>query len=85
MFGEEVEWCHRFARHGWQVLMVPSVIVTHLGGQSTRAVPSKRDARCISRVCGCIRFCTVTLERGFLARSPASDFGYHLCAVAVGC
>lgn len=39
MFGEEVEWCHRFARHGWQVLMVPGVTVTHLGGQSTRAVP----------------------------------------------
>lgn len=39
MFGEETEWCHRFAKHGWQALLVPSITVTHLGGQSTKAVP----------------------------------------------
>jgi GT2 family glycosyltransferase len=38
MFGEETEWCHRFAKHGWQTLLVPGVTVTHLGGQSTKAV-----------------------------------------------
>lgn len=41
MYGEETEWCHRFARHGWQTLLVPAVSATHLGGQSAKAVPSE--------------------------------------------
>jgi GT2 family glycosyltransferase len=41
MFSEETEWCHRFARHGWQTLVVPGVTVTHLGGQSAQAVPAE--------------------------------------------
>jgi len=33
---EETEWCHRFRRHGWQVLLEPAARVTHLKGASTR-------------------------------------------------
>lgn len=33
---EETEWCHRFRRHGWQVLVDPAVRITHLKGISTR-------------------------------------------------
>ncbi|MBC8134966.1 MAG: hypothetical protein H8F28_03655 [Fibrella sp.] len=40
MFSEETEWCFRFAKHGWQTLLVPHVTVTHLGGQSAKTVPS---------------------------------------------
>lgn len=40
MFSEETEWCHRFAKHGWQTVLVPAVTVTHLGGQSTKVVPA---------------------------------------------
>jgi GT2 family glycosyltransferase len=39
MYSEETEWCHRFAKHGWQTLMIPVLTVTHLGGQSSKAVP----------------------------------------------
>ncbi|MCK7580738.1 MAG: glycosyltransferase family 2 protein [Chromatiales bacterium] len=33
---EETEWCHRFRRHGWQVLLEPQARITHLKGASTR-------------------------------------------------
>jgi len=33
---EETEWCHRFRRHGWQILLEPAARVTHLKGASTR-------------------------------------------------
>lgn len=33
---EETEWCHRFRRHGWQVLVEPAARITHLKGASTR-------------------------------------------------
>jgi len=33
---EETEWCHRFRRHGWQILVDPDAHITHLKGISTR-------------------------------------------------
>jgi len=33
---EETEWCHRFRRFGWTVILDPAVRVTHLKGASTR-------------------------------------------------
>jgi hypothetical protein len=33
---EETEWCFRFHRHGWQVLVEPAARITHLTGSSTR-------------------------------------------------
>ncbi len=45
MYSEETEWCHRFARAGWKTLLAPAVRVTHLGGQSSKAVPRATRAR----------------------------------------
>lgn len=45
MYCEETEWCHRFRAHGWQALLVPGVTVTHLGGQSSKAVPAATRQR----------------------------------------
>lgn len=39
LYGEDEEWCYRFACAGWQTLLVPSVSVTHLGGQSAATLP----------------------------------------------
>lgn len=35
---EETEWCHRFRRRGWQVLLEPAARVTHLKGAGTRGL-----------------------------------------------
>ena len=35
-YSEEVDWCYRLARAGWQVWFWPSVVVTHYVGQSAR-------------------------------------------------
>ena len=35
-YSEEVDWCYRLARAGWQVWFWPSVTVTHYVGQSAR-------------------------------------------------
>lgn len=45
MYSEETEWCHRFVRAGWKTLLAPAVRVTHLGGQSSKAVPRATRAR----------------------------------------
>jgi GT2 family glycosyltransferase len=39
MYCEETEWCHRFSKAGWRTVLVPSVQITHLGGQSSKMVP----------------------------------------------
>lgn len=45
MYGEETEWCHRFARAGWKTLLAPGIAVTHLGGQSSQSVPVETRRR----------------------------------------
>jgi N-acetylglucosaminyl-diphospho-decaprenol L-rhamnosyltransferase len=35
---EDVEWCHRFQRHGWRVGYVADAVVTHLGDRSLSRV-----------------------------------------------
>lgn len=45
MYCEETEWCHRFRRAGWETLLVPTCVVTHLGGQSSKAVPTATRRR----------------------------------------
>ena len=42
-YGEETDWCHRFARAGWHVVFVPIPAVTHFGGGSVRALNHRRD------------------------------------------
>jgi len=40
---EETEWCVRLRRHGWRILLDPTVHVTHLKGASTRG--HRREAQ----------------------------------------
>lgn len=35
MYGEETDWCFRFARAGWRVLFAPHGEIIHLGGASS--------------------------------------------------
>jgi hypothetical protein len=39
MYSEETDWCHRWSQAGWKTLLAPQITVTHLGGQSSSAVP----------------------------------------------
>jgi GT2 family glycosyltransferase len=34
---EEVDWCHRVRKAGWQVCYLPAAAITHFGGQSLKA------------------------------------------------
>lgn len=36
IYCEEIDWCFRLCRAGWQVYCVPQARITHYGGQSTR-------------------------------------------------
>jgi GT2 family glycosyltransferase len=45
MYCEETEWCYRFRKAGWLTLLVPSVQIIHLGGQSSKMVPAATRAR----------------------------------------
>lgn len=38
MYVEEIDWCMRIRRAGWAVYCVPSAVVVHHAGQSTRQV-----------------------------------------------
>lgn len=45
-YGEDIEFCHRFWRRGWQVWFDPAGSITHFGGGSsdpTRLVDRRRD------------------------------------------
>ena len=73
MYAEETEWCLRFARAGWKTILVPSVEVVHLGGGSSRAVPtatrkrmwrsSLRFYRLASGAVGSLPACAVSTAR----------------------
>jgi GT2 family glycosyltransferase len=38
MYCEEMDWCRRFRRSGWDIKLVPEARVVHLGGQSSKQV-----------------------------------------------
>ncbi|MFA6042237.1 MAG: glycosyltransferase family 2 protein [Patescibacteria group bacterium] len=42
---EEVDYCARTKQAGWDIWYVPDAVLTHLGGQSFRQVPSVRRQR----------------------------------------
>lgn len=42
-YGEETDWCRRFASHGWEVVFAPVGEITHFGGGSVRALNHRRD------------------------------------------
>ncbi len=42
-YGEETDWCRRFADAGWQLVFAPVGEITHFGGGSVRRLNHKRD------------------------------------------
>ena len=40
MYVEEVDWCYRFKRAGWEVWHCPDGLAIHHGGRSTRQQPA---------------------------------------------
>lgn len=42
-YGEETDWCRRFATAGWQVVFAPVGEITHFGGGSVRSLNHRRD------------------------------------------
>jgi hypothetical protein len=45
-YGEDIEFCHRFHRHGWRVHYDPAVSIMHIGGSSsdpTRIAAKQRN------------------------------------------
>lgn len=42
-YGEETDWCHRFAKAGWQVVFAPVGEITHFGGGSVKSLNHMRD------------------------------------------
>ncbi len=41
MYGDDLDWCYRIKRSGWKVCYVSDVRIVHLGGQSSRRLPSQ--------------------------------------------
>jgi GT2 family glycosyltransferase len=42
-YGEETDWCRRFAKAGWQVVFAPVGEITHFGGGSVKSLNHMRD------------------------------------------
>jgi GT2 family glycosyltransferase len=45
LYSEEVDWCFRFRKAGWQIYHLPHARVIHLGGSTMNRVPAKRYER----------------------------------------
>ncbi len=44
MYFEDVDLCRRIRHHGWKICYVPTVAITHLGGQSLQQNPAAQAA-----------------------------------------
>jgi hypothetical protein len=44
MYAEDVDWCYRFHRAGWEVWYLPQAPVIHYGGQSSRSLRGRMEA-----------------------------------------
>lgn len=42
-YGEETDWCHRFARAGWELVFAPIPAITHFGGGAAGKLNHRRD------------------------------------------
>ena len=42
MYSEEMDWCYRMKRRGWEVYYLPTARVIHVQGQSIRQAPYKQ-------------------------------------------
>ena len=40
MYAEDMDWCYRFRKAGWQVRYIPNCRVVHLGGGSSHRLPA---------------------------------------------
>lgn len=40
MYCEEIDWCWRIRRAGWQIYTIPQAEIVHFGGESTKQVPA---------------------------------------------
>ncbi len=36
MYGEDIDWCYRIRRDGWEIRYLPSAEITHFAGQSSK-------------------------------------------------
>jgi hypothetical protein len=36
MYGEDIDWCYRIKRDGWQIRYLPTAEITHFAGQSSK-------------------------------------------------
>lgn len=43
MYSEELDWCYRVKKAGWQIVYLPSVQIVHHGGKSSEQVLAQRD------------------------------------------
>ncbi len=43
MYSEELDWCYRAKRAGWQIVYLPTAQVTHYEGKSSEQVVAQRD------------------------------------------
>lgn len=41
MYCEEIDWCWRIQRAGWEIYTVPAAEIVHYGGESTKQVPAQ--------------------------------------------
>ena len=41
MYGEDIDWCHRFRDAGWQVIFYPDASALHYGAASSGEAPSR--------------------------------------------
>lgn len=44
MYAEDVDWCYRFYRAGWEVWYLPQAPIIHYGGQSTKKRQGRMEA-----------------------------------------
>jgi len=44
MYAEDVDWCYRFHRAGWEVWYLPQATIIHHGGQSSRKRQGRMEA-----------------------------------------
>ncbi|MFN3372949.1 MAG: glycosyltransferase family 2 protein [Chloroflexus sp.] len=44
MYTEEVDWCYRIKRAGWQICYLPSSSIIHFGGQSSKQAATRMKA-----------------------------------------
>jgi GT2 family glycosyltransferase len=41
MYGEDLDWCHRFSNKGWKIVYYPEAEALHYGGASSEQAPAR--------------------------------------------